>query len=260
MTTFETFKSLHQQSRLFVLANAWNVESARIIEGCGYKATATSSAAVANSLGYKDGENIPFDEYLLVIKRIVSSVKIPVSVDIETGFGETTERIADNIKVLYDLGVAGINIEDSVIQNSQRTLVDAGQFAEKLEKIRAILDSHGVKLFFNVRSDAFLLDVPGKLEESVKRAELYEQAGADGFFLPCITNPDDIAIITAHTNLPLNVLSVDGLPDFETLERLRVKRVSLGDFLFQKVYKQITSILDVIEEEKQCGILFDGRP
>lgn len=259
MTNFEIFLSLHHLDKPFVLPNCWDVKSAQIIESQGYRATATSSAAVANSLGYEDGENIPFDEYLFVINRIVSSVKIPVSVDLEAGFGDTPERISDNIKTLFDLGVAGVNIEDSVVRNSKRSLADAGEFAEKMKEIRAILNRGGVKIFINVRSDAFLLDVPERLEESEKRIRLYEQAGADGIFLPCIISPNDIAIISGQTKLPLNVLTVSGLPDFATLKKSGVKRISLGDFLFQIIYEQIPLVLNVMEKEQHCGVLFNNR-
>src|SRR6266702_1717243 len=112
-TNFKRFKDLHESPYLFVLPNVWNVKRALLLQEKNALAIATSSAAVADSLGYKDGEEMAFDDYLFVISRIVSSVKIPVSVDMEMGYGGSHEEIYEHILKLIDLGVAGINIEDS---------------------------------------------------------------------------------------------------------------------------------------------------
>ena len=122
---FEKFKSLHHSDELLLLPNAWNAKSASLFQQAGFAAVATSSMAVAHSLGYEDGEAMPFSDYLLVIKRIVSQLQIPLSVDIEMGYGDTDEKIFSNILQLTELGVAGINIEDSIIVNTNRSLKDA---------------------------------------------------------------------------------------------------------------------------------------
>lgn len=257
MTKFETFKALHLDKKAFILPNVWNAESARLVQEAGFKATATSSAAVANSLGYEDGENIIFEEYLFVIRRITVSVDIPFSVDIETGFGHTPREIAERIKSLSELGVSGINIEDSVIQtSSRRTLSNASEFAEKIRGIKNSLLSENIPMFINVRSDTFLLDVTDKLEETKKRAKLYEKAGADGLFLPGIEDKNEIEQMVSSTGLPLNVMSTPVLPGFDTLNRLGVKRVSLADYLFKKVYSKISAVTKKINEDQSCSPLF----
>lgn len=258
MTTYKQFKALHQQDHAFILPNVWNVESARIIENLGFKATATSSAAVANSLGYEDGENIPFEEYLFVIRRIAASIRIPFSVDIETGFGKTPTQIAENIKAVHELGVAGINIEDSVIEDEGRSMAKVSDFAETIRETKKILYSENIEIFMNVRSDVFLLNVPNKLEEAKKRASMYEHAGADGLFFPLIEDKNYIEQLVQHTELPVNVMSTSALPDFDSLDRLGVKRISLADFLYGKVYGRISEITQTVIDDRNCKVLFDN--
>ncbi|MBS1605668.1 MAG: isocitrate lyase/phosphoenolpyruvate mutase family protein [Bacteroidetes bacterium] len=234
---YQTFKHLHYADQLLVLPNAWDAHSAVRFQEKGFPAVATSSAAVAQSLGYADGENMPFEEYLFVIKRIHASIRIPFSVDLEMGYGSSAGEIAENILKLVDLGVAGINIEDSTITGSQRTLKDARAFAHTLEQIRNMLWSK--ELFINVRCDTYILGVDNKQEETRLRLQLYETAGADGIFLPCITQEKEIMDAISNTRLPLNVMYVPGLPDPDTLSSLGVRRLSMGPFFFSKAYQQI---------------------
>jgi len=159
------------------------------------------------------------------------------------GYGSSDEAIYDNIRQLMDLGVVGINIEDSVIESGKRRLKDAGQFAKTISYIRRRLSAEGSDLFINVRCDSFLLDVADKLAESLRRVPLYESAGADGIFLPCILDEGDIRAVTQETKLPLNVMYLPGLPAIARLHELGVKRVSMGAFVFSKLYDNISSLL-----------------
>jgi 2-methylisocitrate lyase-like PEP mutase family enzyme len=236
-TTVEKFTSLHQASDLFLLPNVWNARSALTFQEGGFQAVATSSAAVADSLGYPDGEAMPFAEYLAVIRRILASVRIPLSVDLEMGYGRSNEEIYRNVLQLVDLGVAGINIEDSVIQESGRVLKPAKPFAHTIEHIRTKLAAIRAELFINVRCDTYLLNIAGKEKETRERMMVYEAVGADGIFLPCISQEDDISAAVNHTKLPVNVMCVPGLPDLDVLQRLGVKRVSMGPFLYNRVYE-----------------------
>jgi 2-methylisocitrate lyase-like PEP mutase family enzyme len=244
--TFSAFRNLHHTAALFVLPNVGDAKSARLFQENGFPAVATSSAAVAESLGYPDGEGMPFYDYLFVITRILAAVEIPLSVDLEMGYGKTDEQIYQNIKKLIDLGVAGINIEDSSIDGSGRILKDADVFAQTVAHIRTRLSEEKLELFINIRCDTFILDVDGKRRETNRRIKLYEAAGADGIFLPCINDKDDIAEVINHTKLPLNVMCVPGLPGFETLSQLGVKRASMGPFLFGKVYQDIGKLSNAI--------------
>jgi 2-methylisocitrate lyase-like PEP mutase family enzyme len=241
-TAFQQFKQLHQSPALFVLPNVWNAKSAQVLEKENYPAIATSSAAVANALGYQDGEDMPFEDYLLIIKRILAVVQIPLTVDMEMGYGKTNEDIYANLRTLAKLGVAGINIEDSTISSTGRELKDANTFAQTIAYIKSKLAAEGFELFINVRCDTYLLNVAGKQQETAHRLSLYEAAGADGIFLPCISEPADIQAAVSQTKLPLNVMSISNLPGLETLQALGVKRVSLGPFLFNKVYDTIATL------------------
>ena len=249
-STFKQFKDLHQSAGLFVLPNIWNAKSALLFQEQKFPAIATSSSAVANSLGYEDGEGIPFDDYLFVIKRILASVQIPLSVDMEMGYGKTNEEIYENILKLIDLGVVGINIEDSTINKSGRVLKEAQLFAKTIEYIKNKLVSRNLNLFINLRCDTYILNVENKQKETINRLNIYETTGADGIFLPCISNDDDIAEAVRHTTLPLNVMCIPGLPGFEILNKLGVKRVSMGPFLFNKVYDNAAQLSLAITANK----------
>jgi 2-methylisocitrate lyase-like PEP mutase family enzyme len=249
-TSFKKFKALHQGEELFVLPNAWDARSAIIFQEKEFPAVGTSSAAVANCLGYEDGEQMSFSEYLFVVNRIISSVKIPLTVDIETGYGKTNEEIYGNVDRLVELGIAGINIEDSFLHKSERALKEAGVFAKTIEYIKNKLESRGVSLFINVRCDTYILNIKNKHEETVDRLKIYNSTGADGIFLPCISNEEDIAEAVSSTTLPLNVMVIPGLPDLQKLNELGVKRVSMGPFMFQKVYKSIGNLSQSISTNK----------
>jgi 2-methylisocitrate lyase-like PEP mutase family enzyme len=236
-SNYQTFKQLHHSDRLLVLPNAWDAYSASLLEKHPFPAVATSSAAVAQALGYADGENMPFTDYLFVVGRIADSIQVPLSVDIEMGYGSSAAAIAENIRRLTDLGVVGINIEDSVFVGSRRVLKDASSFARMLDEVRNLLWSK--ELFINVRCDTYILNVDGRREETRRRLPLYESAGADGIFLPCIAEEEDILDAMGHTRLPLNVMYIPGLAGVDELQRLGVRRLSLGPAVFSEAYRQV---------------------
>ena len=249
-SNFQKFKQLHQQNDLLVLPNAWNAKSASIFEEKQFPAVATSSAAVAESLGYSDGEGMPFTDYLLIIKRIVSAIRVPLTVDIEMGYGKTNAEVYTNILKLVELGVAGINIEDSIINQSKRTLKDTKTFGSTIEYIKNRLETEQLQLFINIRCDTYLLNIEKKREETITRLKVYETTGADGIFLPCISNENDIAEAVNNTKLPVSVMCIPGLPGFAALNKLGVKRVSMGPFMFNKIYDNIGRLSETIDTSK----------
>lgn len=253
---FEDFLALHKNSEALLVANVWNAQSARIFEQKNIKAIATSSQAVAETLGYADGEAMDIEEYMLIVKRIATSVSIPFSVDLEAGYGNTTEQICNNISRLYSMGVSGINIEDSVVINGQRTIVDAETFAQKLKSICNQLNSAGVKMFINVRSDSFLLGLPNALDDALSRINLYQHTGVHGLFFPCVTNISDIEKITERSKLPVNVMCMPNLPNFEQLQNAGVKRISVGPFLNMNIYKGLENSIEKIVTEGSFSSLF----
>jgi 2-methylisocitrate lyase-like PEP mutase family enzyme len=229
----ETFKKLHTGGELFILPNAWSAGSAMLLEQCNYPAVGTSSAAVAAGLGYSDGEGMPFEDYFFIIRRIAASVAIPVTIDMEMGYGKTDAAVYDNLRKLVDVGIAGINIEDSTISNGKRILKPADRFAQTIAFLKDKLKDAGQSLFINVRCDTF---IAGNTGETNGRMELYGSAGADGIFLPFISKKEDIANAVANTKLPINVMCIPDLPEIEELGKLGVKRVSMGPFLHNKTY------------------------
>jgi 2-methylisocitrate lyase-like PEP mutase family enzyme len=254
--SFEQFAKLHQQDEPLIIANVWNAQSARLFEKLKFKALATSSAAVASTLGYSDGEQMSFDEYLFVVKRIRAVTSLPLSVDLEGGYGATADEVVSNIKSLSKEGVVGINIEDSAIANGTRKILDAGVFADKLGQISAGLNVAAIQCFINVRCDAFLLGLPDTRMEAIKRIQLYQKQGIHGIFLPCITDLDDIKAAVQSTKLPLNVMCMPALPDFDALRGAGVKRISMGNFVNTFGYSIIEKATNEIIQKKNFSPLF----
>ncbi len=252
---FQTFKALHHSAKLFVLPNAWDANSALIAEKAGFPAVATSSAAVAESLGYEDGEQMPFPDYLFVIGRIAGVVNVPLTVDMEMGYGRTMDDILANMLRLVNLGVAGINIEDSSIVNGTRSLREPGEFAMIIQYLKTKLESQKAGLFINIRCDTYLLNIDDKQMETAKRLKIYSGTGADGIFLPCICDEGDIAEATGLSQLPVSVMCIPGLPDFDKLNELGVKRASMGPFLFRKVYGNIAGLLESSRSKNFAALL-----
>jgi len=255
MSFFETFTQLHQQATPILLGNTWNVQSAKAFEAAGYKAIGTSSMAVAQSLGYNDGENLPFDVLLQLAQSVTRAVNIPFTVDIEGGYHRSAEGIIKHIAQLHDAGVAGINLEDT-IPGTARQLQDAGAFQQLLAAITNYLSRNNVKVFVNVRTDGFLLGMPNALDETLSRIKHYESAGADGIFVPCITRKDDIARVVNATSLPINVMCMPDLPDFAELATLGVKRISMGSFFFDKVYRDAAALAAAIRNNENFNAVF----
>lgn len=247
---------MHNNPDLFVLPNVWDAKSAQVFQEEKSPAIATSSAAVAGALGYADGEGMPFKDYLFIIGRILSVVNIPLTVDIEMGYGSGDGQIQENVLTLARMGVAGINIEDSAIDQSGRHLKDGATFAKTVERLKNRLATENTPLFINVRCDTYLLDIKNKQQETADRLKMYEAAGADGIFLPCIAAEADIAAAVAGTTLPLNVMCIPGLPDFDRLNQLGVKRISMGPFLFIKAYGNVSGLSRAITAGKSFSPLF----
>ncbi len=231
------FKNLHNQDKPLLIANVWDVPSAKIAEELNFQAVGTSSSAMASLLGYQDGEEMTFSELKYMVKRIAENSNLSLSVDLESGYSRNSKEIANHIKELSDLGVVGINIEDSIV-NANRTLLGADEFAQTISEIVENLQKENINVFINVRTDTFLLNVPNTIEETKRRIKLYENAGADGIFVPCIEQKSDIEEIVNYTQLPINVMCMPNLPDFGTLENLGVKRISMGNFIFDNMYSQ----------------------
>jgi len=224
------FYQLHHNDRLLVLPNIWNPLGAMLLEDIGFKAVATASASIALSNGYQDGENIPFDELIAILKKIVSSVNIPVTADIESGYAKNNRELKENIKKLIDTGIVGINFEDS--KHNEGSLFTKEEQAEKINVIKTTASAMGSALFINARTDVFIkehrLSKEQKMAEAIARGKAYKEAGAGGFYPIFLKEKEDIKTIINEVELPVNILMVPGIPDFVSLKETGVARISLG--------------------------------
>lgn len=249
------FKELHQQSIPLLIGNVWDVKSAQIAEKLNFQAIGTSSAAMAHLLGYEDGEKMSFEELAYLVKRIAVSTNLPLSVDLEGGYSRSPSIIVNHLKQLVDLGVVGVNIEDSIVK-TKRTFLPAEEFAQTLSEVVNQLRKEKVEIFLNIRTDAFLLGHSNRLEETKKRIQLYENAGADGIFIPGITQDTDIKQMVKNTSLPINVMCMRDLSDFEKLRELGIKRISMGNFLFANMYQNLEISLTSITQQNSFKSIF----
>jgi 2-methylisocitrate lyase-like PEP mutase family enzyme len=225
------FHELHHNGELLILPNIWDPLGALLLESLGYKAVATASASIAYSNGYYDGENIPFADVLATCRRIVKSVNAPVTADIESGYADSEAQLHDNILQLLDTGVVGINIEDTNAGTHSLNALEVQ--CRKISLIRKIADAKGIPLFINARTDVYihsnLFGTPEeKLQETLKRGEAYKDAGADGFYPILMNQPGDIEQVVKQIQLPVNVLTIPGIPGLDTLHSMGVARLSLG--------------------------------
>lgn len=246
MTDHENFRQLHHQAQPLIIANVWNVKSAQIVQNSGFEAMATSSGAIAESLGYRDGEQIPFSEMLYVIQRIKAGTTIPLSVDMERGYTDDPELLNEHIQKLIDCGVAGINLEDA-------QGVDI--YLKKLSGIKDYLTRTNQQLFLNARTDVFLQKLPLPLETTLNRARLYRDAGADGLF---VTGVSDVAIlkqIVASTTLPVNVVGVPKVASVATLAECGVKRISMAVLLYKATYSKLETMAREILDQRSFDVL-----
>jgi 2-methylisocitrate lyase-like PEP mutase family enzyme len=254
MKTFETFLQLHYNETPLLIGNVWDVVSAKAFERNGFKAVATSSAAVAHTWGYEDGEQIPFDLLLKVVERIMRNINIPLSVDMEGGYSRDTSKIIQNIEKLHELGVVGVNIEDS-LKGEELYMQPVDDFQKIVSSIANHLEQKNIKMFLNARIDAFLCELPSPITETVKRIKAYESAGANGIFVPFINNKNEIRKAVEATKLPLNVFSTPTL-DFKELFALGVRRISMGRTVHIALTRSLEKIIQRIREDQSFKSLY----
>ncbi len=248
----EEFRSLHQTKRVLILPNAWDVPSARVFEDAGFPAIATSSAALSVSLGYPDGEKIAKNDLFTVLRKIAGILTVPLSADIESGFGASTEQLSDTIRRVIEAGAVGINMED-ISDFERKTLLPIEKQVERLKTVRRVSDSQGIPLVINARTDAYRFgagDEKSKLEETIRREKAYETAGADCLYPMGLTDKETIATFVKAVNKPVNIMARKGAPTISELEKIGVKRLSLGP---TPMYALIGLLRRIAQELKQNG-------
>src|SRR6266850_6145289 len=210
----EQFRKLHHGPRMLVLPNAWDVASARILEELGYPAIATTSAGVAFSLGYPDGQRVSRVQMLEVVARIARAVRVPVTADMEAGYGTTVKDMSETAKALIAAGAIGLNLED-VTGEDESSQVNVAHQVQKIQAIRETASSAGVPLVLNARTDIYLMPIgpaETRFDRTVERLRAYRQAGADCLFAPGVQDRETIAKLVRAVNAPLNILLTPGCP------------------------------------------------
>jgi 2-methylisocitrate lyase-like PEP mutase family enzyme len=219
----EAFRRMHDRSRILVLVNVWDAMSARAVEEAGARAIATSSATLAHSIGYADGESAPRGEFVAAIARIARAVDAPVTADIESGFGRGPVEVAETVRMVVEAGAVGINLEDGV-QERRGELYEVAQALERLGAAREAAAKAGVPIVINARTDVFLLGIgptQERLAHAVRRANIYREAGADCLFVPGVRDAQTIGALATQINGPINILAH---PDFTAGRRVGAPR------------------------------------
>lgn len=237
--TADRFRSLHRSGTPLVLANAWDVMSARLVEDAGAAAVATSSAGVAWSLGAPDGDRLDRERALDLIARVAAAVRVPVTADIENGYATDPGGVAETIRGVIAAGAVGVNLEDTSYAGGGAALYPAQAQVERIAAAREAADATGVPLYLNARTDIYLLGVgepESRLPAALERAAAYLAAGADGIFVPGVTAPETVAELVKGISAPLNILAGPGAPSIGELAALGVARVSVGSKLAGAAY------------------------
>jgi len=235
--TATIFHRLHEGPEPLLLPNAWDAGSARLMESLGAKAVATTSAGVAWTHGYPDGDALPVRLLVSTVATIVRAIRVPLTVDVEGGYSDDPAAVEETIAKVVEAGAVGINIEDGSSAPDLLCL--------KIERAKRAGQHFGVDLFVNARTDVYLrgLAPTGKrVAEALSRAKLYRDAGASGIFVPGAIDPADIRAIAASAGLPLNVLAWPGLPAAAELAELGVRRLSAGSGISQALWGKAAAL------------------
>lgn len=254
------FLALHKGPKTLLLPNAWDVASARIFEEAGFPAIATTSAGVANSLGYPDGQHIRPDEMLEVVRRIAEAVSVPVTADMEAGYGQTPEEVAATAGGVLEAGAVGMNLEDT-IEERPDSLADLSLQKERIRAILEVTRSAGILLVLNARSDVILAGVgepATRAQRTIERLEAYREAGAQSLFAPGVKDKETIAQLVRGVHGPLNILATAGTPPIAELEKIGVARVSLGSGPMRATMALVARIACQLREEGTYSLFTDG--
>jgi 2-methylisocitrate lyase-like PEP mutase family enzyme len=231
----DAFRAMHQFPPILILPNVWDAVSARLFVKAGARAIATTSAGIAASLGYADGQKVPRDLMLETVARIARVVEVPVTADIESGYAVSPQDLAATIRALIDTGAIGFNLEDATGDPSH-PLFDISAQLERIRAAREAAEHGGVRMVINARTDVFLAQVGepvGRFAEAVRRVNAYRDAGADCLFVPGVTDVQTITELVRNIRGPLNILAGPGLPSVTDLQRIGVSRLSVGSAIMR---------------------------
>lgn len=256
----EQLRKLHSGPHILVLPNVWDVASARVVEELGYPAVATSSAGVAFALGYPDGQRISRDEMLDMVGRIARAVSVPVTADMEAGYGTTAKNMAETTKALVSVGGVGLNLED-VTGGTEDTQVDLALQVERIRAIREISKLLRVSLVINARTDVYLMLIgpeETRFDRTVERLRAYREAGADCLFAPGLQDRATIAKLVKALGAPVNILVTTGSPSLSELEKIGVARASLGSAMMRATLGLVRRVGKELMDQGTYSSLLEG--
>jgi 2-methylisocitrate lyase-like PEP mutase family enzyme len=241
----DDFRALHVPGRPLVLFNIWDPGSAKAVAMSGASAIATGSWSVAAANGFNDGERLPLDLVIDNLTRIVRATVLPVTVDIESGYGKTAEEVGHTIGLTIEAGAIGCNLEDSFPENGK--LRELAEQTARISHARMVADRAGIPYFINARTDVFFQKPPAEhddtlLKAAIDRALAYADAGADGIFAPGLVDRAMISRLVDATRLPLNIMVGDNTPSLDVLADAGVARVSHGPGPYLTVMKMFEEI------------------
>jgi len=251
-------KKLHHGPNILILANVWDAISARIVEEIGYPAVATTSAGVAATLGYPDGQRVSREEMLGAVARVARAVEVPVTADMEAGYGTSPEEMADTALAVIEAGAVGLNLE-VITGDDGRSQVALELQIEKILAIREASASAGVPLVINARTDVYLMPIgpaETRFERTVERLGAYAKAGADCVFAPAVKDAETIAKLVKAVEAPLNILLMPGAPNLNELEKLGVARASIGSGLMRATLGAARKLAKMMYERRDDAALF----
>ncbi|WP_407353540.1 isocitrate lyase/phosphoenolpyruvate mutase family protein [Luteimonas sp. R10] len=249
------FHALHVAGRPLVLFNAWDAGSARAIAAGGAKAIATGSWSVAAANGFGDGEQLPLDLALGNLARIVAAVELPVSIDLESGYGANPDEVGGTVARAIDAGAVGCNLEDSFPHDGSLRAIE--ESAQRIAAARRAADERGVAFFINARTDVYFQkdaakDEAANIEMTIERAQAYAKAGASGLFVPGLAAPDSIRRVVEASLLPVNIMVMGDTPSLAELAALGVARVSHGPGPYSRAMAQLTEAARAALETDQA--------
>jgi 2-methylisocitrate lyase-like PEP mutase family enzyme len=236
----QALRDLHRPGDPLLLANAWDAATAKNVEAAGFPAVATTSAGVAIALGYEDHELTPPDEMFAAAARIAGAVDVPVTADLESGYGLDAEEF---VRRMLDAGIVGVNFEDTVYRHGEATLLDPNEQATRIALLRRAARAEGVDIVINARTDAYLRDVTDPFDVTLERGRLYLGAGADCIYPIAAGDEREIERFASEFQA-VNILLRPGAPDIARLAELRVARISVGGGLAHASFEAHKQLLE----------------
>jgi 2-methylisocitrate lyase-like PEP mutase family enzyme len=255
----DAFRSMHHGPPTLILPNAWDAVTARLFVKAGARAIATTSAGIAATLGYADGQNVPRELMVEAVARITRVVDVPVTADIESGYADSPNELRESIRAVINAGAIGFNLEDAT-GDSRRPLFALEQQIERIRAAREAADNMSIRVVINARTDVYLAKVgepATRFAETVRRLNAYRQAGADCLFVPGVTDMPTLTQLVRSVPSPLNVLAGPGMPPVADLQHIGIARLSVGSAIMRATLAVARDAADELLQKGTYHIFLD---